>query len=66
MDALQIGLAIPLALVAVAGSLLAVISSALWAIAYIDAFLVAAALIAVFALVAFVLDKLLGTPRHDA
>jgi hypothetical protein len=66
MDALQIGLAVPLALVAVAGSLLAVISSALWTIAYIDAFLVAAALLAVFALVAFVLDKLLGTPRHDA
>ncbi len=66
MDALQIGLAIPLALVAVLGSLLAAISSALWAIAYIDAFLVAAALMAVFAVVAFVLDKLLKAPRHDA
>ena len=66
MDALQIGLAIPLTLVAALSLLLAAVSSALWAIAYMDAFFVAAGLMALFALVAFVLDKLLGTPRHGA
>ena len=66
MDALQIGLAIPLALVAVLGSLLAAISSALWAIAYIDAFLVAAGLVAVFSLVVLALDKLFRSLQHDS
>jgi hypothetical protein len=58
MEALQIGLAIPLILFALAGSAMAVVMSALWALAFLDVALIAAAATVLFVLAVAGLGKL--------
>jgi hypothetical protein len=61
MEALQIGLAIPLILFALVGCVLSVIATVLWTLAFLDVALIAMAATAIFVLVLAVLSKLVDT-----
>lgn len=58
MEALKIGLAIPLTLFALAGSALAFVMSFLWALVFLDVALIAAAITVVFVVAVAGLNKL--------